>query len=50
MGRASKNEPTFVNLAYKGNPNSEEWISYVGKGVCFDSGGLDIKSGTFSVI
>lgn len=44
VGRASKNEPVFVNLAYKGNPDSDHWVSYVGKGVCFDTGGLNIKA------
>lgn len=47
VGRASKNEPVFVNLSYKGNPHSEKYVAYVGKGVCFDTGGLDIKSGTY---
>jgi leucyl aminopeptidase len=50
VGRASHNEPCFVNLSYKGNPNSEDWVAFVGKGVCFDSGGLDIKSGTYFAI
>jgi len=45
VGRASKNPPTFVNLAYNGNPDSDKWIAFVGKGVCFDAGGLDIKTG-----
>lgn len=44
VGRASKNEPIFVNLAYRGNPNSDEWTSFVGKGVCFDTGGYNIKT------
>jgi leucyl aminopeptidase len=46
VGRASKNEPVFVNLSYQGDPDCSEWVAFVGKGVCFDSGGLDIKSGT----
>lgn len=46
VGRASVNKPAFVNLAYHGNPDSNDWVAYVGKGVCFDSGGLDIKPGT----
>lgn len=45
VGRASINKPTFVNLSYRGNPDCDDWIAYVGKGVCFDSGGLDIKPG-----
>lgn len=47
VGRASKNEPTFVNLSYKGIPDSNEWIAYVGKGVCFDTGGYNIKTSKF---
>ena len=43
VGRASKNPPTFINLAYKGNPDSDKWVAFVGKGVCFDAGGLNIK-------
>jgi len=43
VGRASKNAPTFINLRYNGNPDSDKWLAYVGKGVCFDSGGLNIK-------
>ncbi len=45
VGRASINPPTFVNLSYNGNPDSQQWVAFVGKGVCFDTGGLDIKSG-----
>jgi leucyl aminopeptidase len=45
VGRASVNRPAFVNLSYNGNPDSNEWVAFVGKGVCFDSGGLDIKPG-----
>ena len=45
VGRASRNAPTFINLKYNGNPESDEWVAFVGKGVCFDAGGLDIKSG-----
>jgi len=43
VGRASKNEPIFINLKYQGNPDSDKWVAYVGKGVCFDTGGLNIK-------
>jgi leucyl aminopeptidase len=45
VGRASVNKPVFVNIAYKGNPDSDEWTAYVGKGICFDTGGLNIKTG-----
>jgi leucyl aminopeptidase len=45
VGRASINQPAFVNLSYNGNPDSDKWVAFVGKGVCFDTGGLDIKTG-----
>lgn len=44
VGRASKNPPTFINLAYNGNPDSNKWVAFVGKGVCFDTGGLNLKT------
>lgn len=43
VGRASRNKPVFINLKYNGNPKSDEWVAFVGKGVCFDAGGLNIK-------
>jgi leucyl aminopeptidase len=42
VGRASDEAPRLVELHW-GNPAHPK-ISLVGKGVCFDSGGLDIKS------
>ena len=45
VGRASVNKPVFVNIGYKGNPDSDSWVAFVGKGVCFDTGGLNIKTG-----
>jgi leucyl aminopeptidase len=33
----------LVVLEYNGNPKSKEKIAYVGKGVCFDSGGYSLK-------
>lgn len=50
VGRASVNPPVFVNLAYNGNPDSDEWVAFVGKGVCFDTGGLNIKTGKIFII
>lgn len=47
MGRASKNPPTFINLAYNGNPDSNKWVAFVGKGVCFDTGGLNLKTSKY---
>lgn len=50
VGRGSQNEPVFVNLAYKGNPDSDSWVSFVGKGVCFDTGGYNLKSSKLTLI
>jgi leucyl aminopeptidase len=42
VGRASVNAPRLIDLQWgeKGNPH----VTLIGKGVCFDTGGLDIKS------
>lgn len=42
VGRASTRSPRLIELNW-GNPKHPR-LSLVGKGVCFDSGGLDIKS------
>ncbi len=44
VGRAAAQEPRLIDLRWTG-PEGEEGprITLVGKGVCFDSGGLDIK-------
>jgi leucyl aminopeptidase len=42
--RASVNPPRFVVMNYEGNPGGP-WIGLVGKGITFDSGGLNIKTG-----
>jgi leucyl aminopeptidase len=42
VGRASSRPPCLVDLRW-GNPKAKK-VTLVGKGVCFDSGGLDLKS------
>ena len=42
VGGGSHNEPKLVIMEYKTNASSKT-IALVGKGVCFDSGGYDIK-------
>ncbi len=42
VGRAATREPRLIELTW-GNPRHPK-VTLVGKGVCFDSGGLDIKS------
>ncbi len=41
VGRASVHTPCFIDLTW-GDTNNPQ-VTLVGKGVCFDSGGLDIK-------
>jgi len=41
VGRASANAPRLIDIVW-GDPDHPK-ITLVGKGVCFDSGGLDIK-------
>ncbi|WP_457677820.1 leucyl aminopeptidase [Thermovibrio sp.] len=42
VGRGSKNPPRFIHIAYKPK-NPKKRVVLVGKGVTFDSGGLNIK-------
>jgi leucyl aminopeptidase len=45
VGRASKQEPRLIELRWSpGVGQTYPRLTLVGKGVCFDSGGLDIKS------
>ena len=44
VSRASpETEPAFIILEYRGNPKSKEKTVLIGKGVTFDTGGLNIK-------
>ena len=43
VGKASSKKPRFLELTYKGSSKSFN-ITLIGKGVCFDSGGLNLKS------
>jgi leucyl aminopeptidase len=48
VGRGSRNPPIMVNLFYRGNPNNPNDVTaLIGKGVCFDAGGLNIKVENF---
>eukprot|EP00877_Chromochloris_zofingiensis_P011723 jgi/Chrzof1/6804/Cz19g10110.t1 len=50
VGRASARPPVFIDISWQpsgaaaGDSSSLPLIALVGKGVCFDSGGLDIKT------
>lgn len=38
-------EPRLVVIEYKNNPSSNDLYGYIGKGITFDSGGMNIKTG-----
>ena len=42
VGRAAEHDPRLADLRWSG-PDAKMSITLVGKGVCFDTGGLDIK-------
>ena len=44
VGKSATSEPRAVFVHYKGNPDSDEIdLALVGKGVTFDTGGLNLK-------
>lgn len=43
VGRGSIEEPKFIVMEYRGGAESERPVVLVGKGVTFDSGGLNLK-------
>ncbi|MDY6968311.1 MAG: leucyl aminopeptidase [Spirochaetota bacterium] len=44
VSQGSKYPPQLVILDYKGDPNSNKKVAIVGKGITFDSGGINLKS------
>lgn len=48
VGRASDDAPRLIDLRW-GNPKHPK-VTLVGKGVCFDSGGLDIKPSSYMLL
>jgi len=48
VGRGSINESFLVTLEWNGNKKDKKApLSFVGKGVCFDTGGISLKSAKF---
>lgn len=43
VARGSPHDPVFIILEYRGNPRSKEHTVLVGKGITFDTGGLNLK-------
>lgn len=46
VGRGSDEESKFIIMEYKGGKKNEKPIVFVGKGVTFDSGGINLKPST----
>ncbi len=45
VARGSDNPPRFIIMRHNGNPaNPEDVTALVGKGICYDSGGLSLKT------
>ena len=43
VNRGSHREPAFIIVEYRGNPKSTDRTVLVGKGITFDTGGLNLK-------
>ena len=43
VAQGSDQPPKLIVLKYNGNPNSNETVAFVGKGITFDSGGISLK-------
>ncbi|MDO5016500.1 MAG: leucyl aminopeptidase [Eubacteriales bacterium] len=46
VAKGSDAEPRFIIMRYQNNPDSDKKLGLVGKGLCYDSGGYDIKPGS----
>lgn len=46
VAKGSINKPVLIVMKYFGDSNSDEIIGLIGKGVTYDSGGLNLKSGS----
>ncbi|RMH80998.1 MAG: leucyl aminopeptidase [Acidobacteria bacterium] len=47
VGKGSSTPPRFVHITYRPEGEPKERIALVGKGLTFDSGGLNIKTGDY---
>ncbi len=43
VGKGAATDPALILLEYQGDPRSKEKIAIVGKGITFDTGGLNLK-------
>lgn len=47
VAKGSDQEPKFIVMDYNGRATDDEKIALVGKGLCFDAGGYDLKPSSF---
>ena len=47
VGQGATEKSRMIVLEYKNNPRNKKPIAFVGKGVCFDTGGLNLKPTKF---
>jgi leucyl aminopeptidase len=47
VGKGSATPPRFIHLTYKPEGEPKDRVAFVGKGLTFDSGGLNIKTGDY---
>lgn len=45
VAQASDEEPQFIVMEYNGRATDEEKIALIGKGLCYDTGGYNLKPG-----
>lgn len=45
VNQGSKEDPRFIVMEYKGGPSTLKPLVFVGKGLTFDAGGVNIKTG-----
>lgn len=43
VGRGATHEPAFIIMQYRGNPQSKDVTAFIGKGITYDTGGLNMK-------
>ena len=46
VGRGSANPPRFIRLEYRPQGQAKKHLCLIGKGICYDSGGLSLKPAT----
>lgn len=43
VGRGAMHDPYFIQMSYQGNPRSKDHTAIIGKGITFDTGGINLK-------